>query len=82
MARGWESKSIESQQEEAARPRADRGRTPNAKEHEAATARETRELVRAKIEGDLRRARSDAHREMLRRALEELDRQLKRPGSG
>jgi hypothetical protein len=82
MARGWESKSIESQQEEAARSRAGGGRTPSAEERQAATARETLELVRAKCEGDLRRARSDAHREMLRRALEDLDRQLKNPGSG
>ena len=80
MARGWESKAIETQQEEAARVKPG-GRPPSAEERAAATARRTLELARAKVEGDLRRARTEAHREMLRRALEDIDRQLT-PGSG
>jgi hypothetical protein len=81
MARGWESKAIETQQEESVRAKARAGRTLTAEERAAAAVRGTLELARAKVQGDLRRASSDAHREMLQRALEDLDRQLRSPGS-
>jgi hypothetical protein len=81
MARGWESKAVETQQEEATRGKARRGRMPTAEERAAATARRTLELSRAKVEGDLRRATTEAHREMLRRALADLDRRLEHLGS-
>jgi hypothetical protein len=54
---------------------------PTAEERAAATARRTLELSRAKVEGDLRRATTEAHREMLRRALADLDRRLEHLGS-
>jgi len=76
MARGWESKSIETQQEEAARPKGDGGRAPTSEEREAATRRETLELARAKVRQDLGRAKTAAHREMLQRALDDLETQL------
>lgn len=82
MARGWESKAIETQQDEASRGTARGGPARSAGEREAATARRTLELARAKIEADLRHARVEAHRAMLRRALEDLDRQLRNPASG
>lgn len=82
MARGWESKSIETQQEESERGKSRGSRMRSPQEREAGDARRTLELARAKLEGDLRRARTEAHREMLRRALANLDRQLRNPGSG
>jgi hypothetical protein len=81
MARGWESKAIESQQEEAARrPRA--GRAQTAEERVAASAQRTLELTRAKIQGDFDRATSATHRAMLRRALDDLDRRLDQARGG
>jgi hypothetical protein len=82
MARGWESKSIEAQQDDAARAKAPGGRRPTAEERERAAARRTLELARAKVREDLRRATTRAHREMLQRALEDLDRQLRVGESG
>lgn len=76
MARGWESKSIEAQQEEAARAKGLRLREPTPAEREAAARRRTLELARAQVESELRGARTPAHREMLHRALRNLDRQL------
>ena len=76
MARGWESKSIEAQQEEAAR---DRTRTPVLSEAERVRSgeRRTLELARARAAQDLSRATAPAHRRMLEHALEALDAQLK-----
>jgi hypothetical protein len=82
MARGWESKAIETQQEDAERARALRRRSPNVDERAEAAARRTLELERAKAQGDMERATSPAHREMLRRALEDLDGRLRSRGTG
>lgn len=75
MARGWESKSIEAQQEEAARGRS---RPLPATEVERATAERRRslELARASALDDLRRATASAHRRMLEQALEAIEAQL------
>jgi hypothetical protein len=78
MARGWESKSIEAQQEESARaPRG--GREPSPGERAAVARRRTLELARAKALADLARARTPAHREMLQRAIADLEAQLRNP---
>jgi hypothetical protein len=74
MARGWESKSVEAQQEEAAR---DRKKPPAMTEAERVRngQRRTLELARARAVEDLSRATVPAHRRMLEetlRALEEL----------
>jgi len=77
MARGWESKSIESQQEEAA-ARQRGGQRPLAPEEiERRTRRRTLELARARAASDLARARTPSHREMLERALASLEEQLR-----
>ncbi len=81
MARGWESKSIETQQEEAARAKGRGGRIPTVEEREAASARRTLELARAKVAADLGRATTGAHREMLQRTLEDLDHLIAAAGS-
>ena len=75
MARGWESKSIESQQEEAARERAPK--PPLTPEQQAdAARRRTLELARTRTADDLSRATSPQHQAMLRRTLTAIDEQL------
>jgi hypothetical protein len=75
MARGWESKSIEAQQDEAARPAA---RKPPLTEAQrlAADRRRTLELTRARALQDLARATAPQHRQMLEHAIDALDAQL------
>jgi len=81
MARGWESKSIESQQEEAAARQRRGGQRPlTPEEIERRTRRKTLELARARAASDLARARTASHREMLERALASLDEQLRSSG--
>jgi hypothetical protein len=75
MARGWESKSIESQQEEAARDRAPRPAL-TADERAAADRRRTLELTRARARADLLRATSPHHRRMLEQTLAVIDERL------
>jgi hypothetical protein len=67
MARGFESKMVEFQQEEAARRGAG---SPRAKE------RSSLELARARAAADLERAKNPAHRKMLESAIAALDEQL------
>ena len=75
MARGWESKSVESQQDDAVRPKDVRpALTPE--EQERLVRRRTLELSRARLAADLDRASAPPHRRMLERALAELDAQL------
>jgi hypothetical protein len=77
MARGWESKSVEAQQEEAASA-ADK--PTNQYSPERVAARQQREglaLMRKKLEHDLDAASNPRHREMLERALQDLDRRMK-----
>jgi hypothetical protein len=77
MARGWESKAVEAQQEQSI---GDKGRqTPAAvtpEELERRSRRATLALARACAAADLQRARTPAHRAMLQEALDSLDRQL------
>lgn len=75
MARGWESKSVESQQAETGRPSAQRPRlSPEARarldKHEALT------LARARARDELTRASRPAHRAMLERAIAALDAEI------
>jgi hypothetical protein len=75
MARGFESKSVEFQQEEAARGRTRKpALTP---EEKARTERRAAlELARARAADDLIRANVPAHRRMLEQAIDALDAQL------
>ena len=70
MARGFESKSVADQQEEAMNPRpvADKGTDPQ---------RRSLELARTDVVRRLETA-TGAHREMLQRALTDLDERLRR----
>jgi hypothetical protein len=75
MARGWESKSIEAQQDEAS-TRTPIG-PPIAREDAERRAQvATLTLARAKAEGDLRVATVDAHRKMLESAIADLDQRI------
>ena len=76
MARGFESKMVEFQQEEAARARTKT--TPlSADEQARKTQRQTLELARARAIDDLERATIPAHRKMLEQAIAALDEQLR-----
>jgi len=77
MARGWESKSIEEQQEAAARERATR-QAPAMSEADKARAqeREGLRLARARTVATLQTACNPRHRAMLEETLAHLDAQL------
>jgi hypothetical protein len=75
MARGWESKSIEAQQEEASRSGPTRP-APSAAELALQERRRALELTRARAIADLGRASVPAHRHMLEQAIASLDEQL------
>lgn len=75
MARGWESKAVEAQQDEASA----RTRSGPPISREDATRRAelaTLSLSRARAEADLQLATADAHRDMLTRAIEDLERRI------
>jgi len=78
MARGWESKSVESQQEEATRGRSEKRNRPLSEEERARSSRRaTLELARKRTAADLTDATAPARRLMLERALAALDLELK-----
>ena len=77
MARGWESKSVEAQQDAAAA--ADRGSPKSSVIHEdpaRRTARTTLTLARTRAQADLKHASAAAHRSMLEQAIADLDRKI------
>lgn len=75
MARGWESKAVEAQQADAATQTTAGG--PISPDEAAQRARlTTLTLARRRAEADLRSATAPAHRSMLERAIEDLDRSI------
>lgn len=75
MARGWESKAIESQQADAA-GRGQVRRGGPAPDPVRESRRRELLLARARMTDDLSRAGAAAHREMLQRAISALDERL------
>jgi len=76
MARGWESKSVEQQQDEkTAEARTDRPRLTIAQQ-EMNRKREGLLLSRKRLVGQLESSPHPAHRKMLEQSLAEIDRQL------
>ena len=79
MARGWESKSVESQKEDAKTDH-----NPNAplsrEEVEIATQRRSLERSRTRVERELAATQSELRRKSLRLALEHLDGELEKLG--
>jgi len=78
VARGWESKSVEEQQSEANRgktkPAAPLTSEQKAKQHH----RSSLMLARSQVLGRLEAASNPRHREMLQRALADLEAQIAR----
>lgn len=76
MARGWESKAVESQMEDGgrreSRDRHDRG------DVEQRRKRESLDLSRRGVARDLETARTETHRAALRNALNFIDDELKK----
>lgn len=77
MARGWESKSIESQQSESFEPGDAREKRSPA-ELERLRKREGLEMSRRRIAGELESSRSAVHRAALENALKFLDEELRK----
>ena len=75
MARGFESKQVEFQQEEAARGRQVKPAI-SPEERQRRDRRTSLELARKRAADDLSRATAPAHRRMLEQALATLDEQL------
>ena len=79
MARGWESKSVESQQIEE-RPEGyvarERNDDASRERREAAGKRAGLELSRQRIQRELASTRSDVHRTALEHALRHLEGEL------
>ena len=79
MARGFESKMVEFQQEEAARQRT-AAPTLTADQKARRTRQEGLELARSRAAADLARATAAPHRRMLEQAIAALDEQLRSLG--
>ena len=75
MARGFESKMVEFNQEEAARGRSKPAKV-TAEEQERLTRRASLELARTRAVTDLASATRPAHKSMLEQAIKALDEQL------
>jgi len=75
MARGWESKSVEAQQDAAVNEQA-QGPQVTAEEAARRSERATLSLARSRALADLQQACAPAHRAMLEQAIAELDKRL------
>jgi hypothetical protein len=78
MARGFESKSVADQQESALatpRPARDRNLDPDVQKRKKGL-----ELGRADVLRQMETARADGHRQVLKGALDAIDKELKRLG--
>ena len=76
MARGWESKSVEQQQEEMPEHRKTVRPPISADEQQRNRKREGLLLSRKRLTQQLQAAGNARHRQMLEQAIAELDRQL------
>ena len=77
MSRGWESKSVESQMEEAALRRAAPKQTPpTAEQIRIKAEREGLELSRKRVLADLEAATHPRRREQLESALQHLNKKI------
>jgi hypothetical protein len=77
MSRGWESKDVESQMEEAALRRAAPRRLPQTAEQlRIETERESLQLSRTRVLKDVEAATHPRRREQLESALRHLDQKL------
>jgi hypothetical protein len=77
MARGWESKSVESQIEGADRS-SDRGETLTQEQRERKQKRDSLDLSRRRVLQELETTRSDVRRASLEQALAFLDEEIRK----
>jgi hypothetical protein len=75
MARGWESKSIEAQQDEAARGKSARPALTDA-QRGIEEKRRTLTLTRVRAADELSRATAPPHRRLLEQTIAAIDAQL------
>jgi uncharacterized metal-binding protein len=75
MARGWESKSVEAQQDAVAE-RSTKAPKITAAETARRAERATLSLARTRALADLQNACAAAHRAMLQQAIADLDRRI------
>ncbi len=78
MARGWESKAVEQQQDEATRSSSPPKQSFSPEEAIKQRQRQGLTLSRQNVVQQLQRAKNPAHRQMLESALADLDAQLSR----
>jgi hypothetical protein len=78
MARGWESKSVEEQQAEARALSTPKNRPVSPEEAAKRRQQQGLTLSRQRVLEQLRLAQNPAHRQMLEKALADLDTQLER----
>jgi len=76
MARGWESKSVEQQQDEKAAETNKNGQQLTPDQRKLNRRREGLLLSRKRLVGQLETSTHPAHRHMLELSLAEIDRQL------
>ncbi len=77
MARGWESKAVEEQVEEAVRAESAPAKTNPLPEYDELTyKREGLRLIRSSVMEQLERARSVAQRQMLHETLRAIDQEI------
>lgn len=76
MARGFESKQVEFQQEEAARGRSAPRPALTSEERARRDRRQALALSKTRMQNDLSRATAPAHRRMLEQALTAIDKEL------
>lgn len=76
MARGWESKSVEGQQADMAAPSKSAGPRLSPARQKLNRQREGLLLARKRLADQMESSIRPAHRQMLARALAEIDKQL------
>jgi len=81
MARGWESKSVESQIEESSSEPSRNKPPASAEELQSRNKRTDLMLSRKRVQQQLERSTSERYSELLRRTLADLDRQIAEIGS-
>ncbi len=79
MARGWESKAVEDQQQQA-ESRTKAGKAVDPAEAARAAERATLQLARTRALADLQQACAPAHRAMLEAAIRDLDARIAKLG--
>ncbi len=76
MARGWESKSVEEQQSEFGRNSGEKMAPLSPEDENRLRHRQSLELNRARVLEQLKRSQNPRYTEMLKKELEQLDREL------